>query len=127
MRYTIERARGSVADLTLAERSTIVDTLAVLGREGDVPQEAAMEIVAVRPTDTGKRPREPTSVLQRNDRLVGRCREGERCADLSLHQMYSIWACECFGRRMVLLSWSDFSRLKHRGTVTLTKSCVHRL
>jgi hypothetical protein len=35
-----------VADLTLAERSTIVDTLAVLGREGDVAPEAAMEIVA---------------------------------------------------------------------------------
>ena len=81
LRYTIERARGSVADLTLAERSTIVDTLAVLGREGDVAPEAAMEIVAVRSTDTGKRPREPTCVLQRSDRLVGRCREGERCAE----------------------------------------------
>merc|ERR1719240_2293004 len=42
--YVRERARGSVEDLTLAYRSTIVDTLAVLGREGE--SEAALEIIA---------------------------------------------------------------------------------
>ena len=37
---------AEVADLTLAERSTIHDTLAVLGREDQ--SEAALEIIAVR-------------------------------------------------------------------------------